>query len=64
MRREKNLLLNGCKFHRTCISYLCVIAGNILFAVVPKLGQQNLFEINLKKLFLINHKNSKLLDLQ
>jgi len=33
---------------------LCVITGNVLSSVVPKLGQKNLFEINLKKIFLIH----------
>jgi len=32
---------------------LYVITGNVLYLVVPKLVQKNLFEINLKKLFLI-----------
>jgi hypothetical protein len=36
---------------------ICVITGNSLFAVVPKLGQKYLLEINLKKLFLIQQKN-------
>ena len=63
MRREKKLLLNGCKAHNTCICYLCVTAGNSLFAVVLKLGQKNLFEINNKKIILIHRKNSKRLDL-
>jgi len=41
---------------------LCVITGNTVFSVVPKLVQKNLFEINLKKLFLICSTKLKILD--
>jgi len=59
MKREKKLLLNGCKIHKTCICYLCVMVGNSLFAVVLKLWQQTLFEIDLNELFLIRRKKLK-----
>jgi len=42
------MLLNVCNLHNTNVYYLCVIAGNILFSVVPKLGQKNLFELIIK----------------
>jgi hypothetical protein len=56
---REEIVINGCKIHNTSIPYLCVIAGNSLFAEMPKLGQKNLFEINLKKLFLIHCKKLK-----
>jgi hypothetical protein len=49
--RERKLLSNGSSIPNNYIRYLCVITGNILFAVVPKLGQKNLIEINLKIIF-------------
>jgi len=43
--RGKKLLLNGCNLNNTYIYYLCVITGNILFTVVPKLGKKKLLKL-------------------
>jgi len=47
MRSEKNNFYSFAATFTIPVFFLCVIAGNRLFAVVLKLGKNNLFELNL-----------------